>query len=140
MKSETRIKIKESRQKYFQEVQSKQTEKIEAKKSNAEVVSRVKSPLAKKTEKVSKQGSFTVPKVDLGLLHMQLKERVPSISMPSCVNRENAQLILEHVKRPAKKAAQNISSTRTKVSDAVNQRTEKAIDRFNSYMMVIFDA
>ncbi len=148
MKSETRIKIKESRQKYFQEVvkqKTAQTVRMESKKiqgpdRSAETPSPVSAAPGLDLRRIRESARAIRPRISPALDMHRIKVRMPEVSMPGFLTLEHADHVMDQIRKPLTKAGKEISATRQRVSNAVNQRTETAISRFNDYMMVIFDA
>ena len=128
MKSETHIKIKESRRKYFQEVINQRTEE------------NVK-PLKKSCVRMNAEPQpEPEPQLDLERVLREMIENLPSVSMPRIMDRQKVQLARDHMRRQWGRATGAIAGQKNRLARAVDQRTEKVIDRFYSYMLVFFDS
>jgi hypothetical protein len=126
MKSETHIKIKQSRQKYFQEIISMQVEE----------------------HKEKPQGDETQPQaepqpeheLDLGRVLKDLIENLPAVSMPVIISREKRELISRGIGQRLSRISKWIASIGQWISEAVDRRTEKTRSRLYAYMLLLFDA
>ena len=138
MKNETRFKIEESRQKYFQEIRKQKTEKSSAPENrtgNNRPVAKKPDPAKKPVQKPGVQLEF-----EFGQFFSNMLNNIPSINFAAIVNRNQVGQALDLAVRPIRCISHPVTATAKRVTAAVNQRSERAIERFSSYMMVLFDA
>jgi hypothetical protein len=148
MKSETHIKIKESRRKYFQEVIQSRIQKEQPPEAlNKETETTIADIPADQFQRSlhdlsdTMQGAAALPmKIINAFKWHEWRGKIPVVALPSIVSREQAGFVLGQIRRPMSRAGREITATRHRVASTMNQRAEKAITRFNDYMMVIFDA
>ena len=130
MKSETQIKIKQSRQKYFQEIRSRKT----GENKDTTHTDEIRSQADRTTEPDPE------PEFDLGHVLKDLIENLPSFSMPSIVSKEKLRPVYEGVGHGMARLSAGLAHIGHTVTDALDRRTEKFRSRLYSYMMLLFDA
>lgn len=116
MQSETRIKIKESRNKYFQELTKKQS-------------------LGKVVHGPAKERPASTNAETRNILQL-----VPPVTFPRIYNPEKVKKGMKVVNTYTGKLSHGVSEMRTAVTDSYVQRTEKMKEQLLSVMLTIFDA
>ncbi len=130
MKSETQIKIKQSRQKYFQEIRSGKTEK-NTETTNRDEIQNQQEPGAEQQPE---------PELDLGRVLKDLIENMPAITLPVIISRERLRKFHMVIGQGLGRLSKGVAKIGHGVTEVLDRRTEKIRSRLYSYMLILFDA